>query len=827
LDAIGDICDICPIDPENDIDGDSICGDVDNCPFAGNGPGAGTCIAGNANKLGNPCNSNGNCNPGGLCSKNQEDSEIAQGPDLLCGGLDDNVELYVNGCGGGDDLIGDGVGDACDNCIVFFNPGQENTDSNTDPASPEFLDGTGDLCDLCTDTDDDEKGTLGTGSKICPFGPGCCDPDNCPTVPNNDQQNSDADSLGDACDNCEFVSNQNQSNIDTDNLGDVCDNCPTISNPLQEDPDSDLLGTACDNCPNTPNPSQTDQDFDAIGCADPLPTSDQDFGCGDACDNCLLTPNVNQLNSDTDSHGDLCDNCDQISNPDQFNEDGDEYGDVCDPVTPDFGTTLGETLVTIQDPQADFATGVDFGTLAGTEFQNPSPTDDTVTDKTPAQTEGPVDVMLLGPDVLAVQPFRYVNFGFVGSMETEAVTAISTDALAEPLDTNPEPDLSGVPGFPFNFATLGMDFRIDASTLDEENLVVLGKHTEPLVKNWKLFQIDPRTNQAQDTGVILPAPARAMALLDEPTTAQERYAFIPLAKDPNTPGLGRVVMVDLDTGTLVEPSSIGQTTFPGDALDIEVREIGGSVYAFVTTDENNNGNIPESLHGFSSSSGPQGPESMGEPIPDPGGGGEGGGDPTTRKLYLVVVDVTPEEGTPPSFSGEVILQAGQEGILLSDTTLPSSTEPPLDHMGLAFRPATDKLYVVVPDTDQVKVFDVSDPNNLSEDATIQVGDHPTDVEIADVLTVGLTGYVTNLQDNDLTLIDILTGQATSGPSDIQLAGGATSPVSIAIRSEGDRAFVVNFVSSNVSEIDLINGVFSANILVPEKPRKTVIQNVSP
>ena len=32
MDGIGDACDICPNDPDNDIDGDGICGDVDNCP---------------------------------------------------------------------------------------------------------------------------------------------------------------------------------------------------------------------------------------------------------------------------------------------------------------------------------------------------------------------------------------------------------------------------------------------------------------------------------------------------------------------------------------------------------------------------------------------------------------------------------------------------------------------------------------------------------------------------------------------------------------------------------------------------------------------------
>lgn len=35
-DGIGDACDACPNDPNNDIDGDGVCGDVDNCPTVAN-----------------------------------------------------------------------------------------------------------------------------------------------------------------------------------------------------------------------------------------------------------------------------------------------------------------------------------------------------------------------------------------------------------------------------------------------------------------------------------------------------------------------------------------------------------------------------------------------------------------------------------------------------------------------------------------------------------------------------------------------------------------------------------------------------------------------
>lgn len=62
--------------------------------------------------------------------------------------------------------------------------------------------------------------------------------DNCISIPNADQTDSDADGYGDACDSCS----------DTDHDG-VCtpqDNCPTVPNPGQADTNGNGVGDACE-----------------------------------------------------------------------------------------------------------------------------------------------------------------------------------------------------------------------------------------------------------------------------------------------------------------------------------------------------------------------------------------------------------------------------------------------------------------------------------------------------------------------------------------------------------------------------------------------------
>jgi len=62
--------------------------------------------------------------------------------------------------------------------------------------------------------------------------------DNCPSVPNTDQTNTNLNQYGDACDPVV--------DIDGDGVLDVDDNCIFTPNPGQEDADNDGIGDACE-----------------------------------------------------------------------------------------------------------------------------------------------------------------------------------------------------------------------------------------------------------------------------------------------------------------------------------------------------------------------------------------------------------------------------------------------------------------------------------------------------------------------------------------------------------------------------------------------------
>jgi hypothetical protein len=130
------------------------------------------------------------------------------------------------------DADSDGICDEMDNCVLSFNPFQEDFDS----------DGVGDECDA------NAFFPGGNGPTTPPGGDNDSDGvdnefDNCTLVDNPDQTDTDGDGIGDACDLFDGVGGYD---CDADGIADEFDNCTCTANVDQADTDGDGIGDVCD-----------------------------------------------------------------------------------------------------------------------------------------------------------------------------------------------------------------------------------------------------------------------------------------------------------------------------------------------------------------------------------------------------------------------------------------------------------------------------------------------------------------------------------------------------------------------------------------------------
>ena len=207
-----------------------------------------------------------------------------------------------------EDTDGDGVADINDNCPAVTNADQLDTD----------LDNMGDVCD----SDDDNDGMSDTFEITYS-----------PTLNPLDDTDSGVDSDGDGFTNLQEFQLGTDPTVapDGDNDGDPdhLDNCPSIANADQLDTDADGTGNVCDT--DDDGDSMPDDYENATAGLDPLVDDALDDRNTDGETNIEEYLNlIASVDTDSDGFNDFVDNCPAIANAGQENFDGDNLGDVCD-----------------------------------------------------------------------------------------------------------------------------------------------------------------------------------------------------------------------------------------------------------------------------------------------------------------------------------------------------------------------------------------------------------------------------------------------------------------------------------------------------------------
>ena len=228
-------------------------------------------------------------------------------------GVSDSLDAFPMDANETSDYDGDGVGDNADT--------DDDNDGISDSAdafptdSSETEDTDGDGVGNNADTDDDNDGVDDNLDAFPLYSSEAFDNDG-DGVGDNADTDDDNDGVSDQEDAFPFDGGASN-DTDADGVADAYDNCMTVFNPSQADSDMDGIGTECDADESTGN-SGNNTGGNNTGGNNTMLDTDSD-GIEDAIDNCQFVANLDQADADGDGIGTACDD-DEITSSDEDDE---------------------------------------------------------------------------------------------------------------------------------------------------------------------------------------------------------------------------------------------------------------------------------------------------------------------------------------------------------------------------------------------------------------------------------------------------------------------------------------------------------------------------